>query len=482
MEPMDLDSDGDSSLRQNEISDMEIVSSSPVVDQNVKEISSFEKLECALSSILSFDKSPTKSSGPTQSSAMENSNMECPEHSSYPSTRNLNRGFGISEDDDYISQFSATQNRSDSNDGFRKRSKITLPNPTKISNQKKERNIAKSKARSLIVKNSDPNVPNSEPIKQSNCLTLFLKCCTFCIFSFFVVFCILLVFNYFQRQCNTGENFSKRVLEMDLDSNVFGQHIAVNIIPSKLETYLQKFHLIANPQLECKPLVLSFHGWTGVGKNYVSKIISVTLYHSNWNYFIIPYHFPHEAFQSLYRTQIKTWIVNNVTECNINVVVIDEMDKAYPEIVEGIADSIIALTKPCHKSVPTIFLLLSNSFAVDINREFLSFMRASHQNSREQFAFQDVHSISEENVDSWFTYLSHKNLIDAFVPFLPLEKKHVIQCIKRELVSKRFSTDSRSIDNILKELSFSVFGELELSNTGCKRVADKVDLIMLDDN
>ncbi len=54
-----------------------------------------------------------------------------------------------------------------------------------------------------------------------------------------------------------------------------------------------------------KALVLSFHGWTGVGKNFVSKIIAEHLYKNGMDskfvhFFASDLHFPHTSKISLY--------------------------------------------------------------------------------------------------------------------------------------------------------------------------------------
>lgn len=306
-----------------------------------------------------------------------------------------------------------------------------------------------------------------------------------------VLYCIAVIYTVFKEQkCKLSREFSKQVLEMDLDSNVFGQHLAARIIPDKIEGYFSKFHISSSepqsaellPEISplCKPLVLSFDGWTGVGKNYVSKFIIEAFRHSKVMNYIIPLNFPHKAFEDVYHLQIQQWILGNFTQCRVNFIVIDEMDKAFPGVTEGLAEAINALTQPCSTAVPVIFLLLSNTNANDINRAFLKFMLESATNKREQLSQDHFNSIFVSELNAWSSVLVKNHLIDAFVPFLPLEREHVIQCIRRDLVSKRFSTDLGTVNKILRELSFSSFGDIHLSQTGCKRVADKVDLVMFE--
>lgn len=59
-----------------------------------------------------------------------------------------------------------------------------------------------------------------------------------------------------------------------MDANFFGQHIASKLILSALKSNYQRS---SNNK---KPLVMSFHGWTGSGKNYVSDLIANHMFQS----------------------------------------------------------------------------------------------------------------------------------------------------------------------------------------------------------
>ncbi len=54
----------------------------------------------------------------------------------------------------------------------------------------------------------------------------------------------------------------------ELDRRLFGQHLVSKVVVRAVRGFL------SNAQAK-KPLALSLHGWTGTGKNFVSKIIAV---------------------------------------------------------------------------------------------------------------------------------------------------------------------------------------------------------------
>lgn len=83
----------------------------------------------------------------------------------------------------------------------------------------------------------------------------------------------------------------------------------------------------------------------------------------------------------------------------------------------------------------------------------------------------------------WHSELILKNLITAYVPFLPLERRHVKQCIRDGLVQKGYYKSDEEISEvtvqeIADELTYYPEGVFVFSTTGCKRIHEKIDFIM----
>ena len=88
-------------------------------------------------------------------------------------------------------------------------------------------------------------------------------------------------------------------LEHDLATLLHGQHLVSDTVIRSIRGHLRN----PNPS---KALVLSFHGWTGCGKNFVSKIIANNLFRLGMNsnfvhLYVSSYHFPHADSIELYR-------------------------------------------------------------------------------------------------------------------------------------------------------------------------------------
>lgn len=92
-------------------------------------------------------------------------------------------------------------------------------------------------------------------------------------------------------------------LKDDLDSKLFGQHIASRIILKAVSGFVSN----ENPK---KPLVLSLHGSTGTGKNYASQLIANNIYKEGMDskfvhVFTSELHFPHSSQLETYKVR---WI------------------------------------------------------------------------------------------------------------------------------------------------------------------------------
>lgn len=88
-------------------------------------------------------------------------------------------------------------------------------------------------------------------------------------------------------------------LSTDLQTKLHGQHLAQSVVLKAIQGFIN------NPESN-KPLTLSFHGWSGTGKNFVARIIADNLYRDGVKsecvrLFIAPFHFPHARLVDTYK-------------------------------------------------------------------------------------------------------------------------------------------------------------------------------------
>ncbi|XP_075434756.1 torsin-1B-like isoform X2 [Ascaphus truei] len=139
---------------------------------------------------------------------------------------------------------------------------------------------------------------------------------------------------YFRECCSEEGGVNSTALQLDFDHNVFGQHLAKQVILKGLTGFMKN----KNPK---KPLTLSFHGWTGTGKNYVSQIVARHIYKGGMDskfvhQFVATLHFPHAHQINNYKDQLQEWIRGNVTACERSIFIFDEVDKMHPDLIDAI--------------------------------------------------------------------------------------------------------------------------------------------------
>lgn len=88
-------------------------------------------------------------------------------------------------------------------------------------------------------------------------------------------------------------------LSRDLQQKLHGQHLAQAVVLKAVQGFIE------NPDSN-KPLTLSFHGWSGTGKNFVARIVADNLYRDGVKsecvrLFIAPFHFPHARLVDVYK-------------------------------------------------------------------------------------------------------------------------------------------------------------------------------------
>ncbi|KAL3879252.1 hypothetical protein ACJMK2_031557 [Sinanodonta woodiana] len=270
-------------------------------------------------------------------------------------------------------------------------------------------------------------------------------------------------------------------LTEQLNSKLYGQNLVVKSVVTHL-----KGHHKGN---SCKALVLSFHGWPGTGKNYVARIIAENMYKKGMSskyvkLISVTKEFPHED-----KDRLREMIESGVKQCEKTMFIFDEMDKMPPGLIDTIKpylDYYENLGGVDYRKA--IFLFLSNTGGVDIAEETLN--NWNEGKNREDIKLKDMEHIIQKpalNLKSglWHSELITKHMITAYIPFLPLERKHVKECIRDGLIAggyykKRSEIPEFKVSEILEELTFYPEGAGIFSATGCKRVVEKIDYVMLD--
>jgi len=283
--------------------------------------------------------------------------------------------------------------------------------------------------------------------------------------AFLMIAAAVFIGSYHSPAAHCVDNIDLKSLHRELKHRVHGQHIAVNIVVRRLEEFTA-----ASGK---RSLVMSFHGWTGIGKNFMSSIIAQHLPPTNVHKFIVPLHFARGTENDA--SLLSDWVISNVSSpsCGLHLFIIDEIDKAHGSLVQSLSESLVELSVRSDVSCRAIFLLLTNDGAGEINTAVAEMLMSG--SSREDLKLANlVPNLSSE----WYTEMASAKLIDQVVPFLPLERRHVAQCTEAELRLRQADITQQLVDDIVNSLSYFPADIPLFSSSGCRRITHLVDLFL----
>ncbi|CAG9822331.1 unnamed protein product [Phaedon cochleariae] len=235
-----------------------------------------------------------------------------------------------------------------------------------------------------------------------------------------------------------------------------------------------------------KALVMSFHGWTGSGKTYVSNLIAESMFERGtksqyFHHFHGRKQFTLENKETEYKEELLAWLRSNVTDCPKQLFVFDEIDKMPDRLLDSI--------KPMldHRALVdgadytrAVFVFISNAGSEVIVKHL---ERLLDEREREEVELRDFEGIIVDGAFNEKGGLHQSeaisdNLIDHYIPFLPLERRHIVNCTKDEFKRRKVLLKSPRDDHVVSEIVDSLHWDLgknkQFSKTGCKSIRDKV--------
>nr|CAB3255278.1 torsin-1A-like [Phallusia mammillata] len=270
----------------------------------------------------------------------------------------------------------------------------------------------------------------------------------------------------------------------DLNQNLHGQHLVTSTVYKAVKSHMRN-------KEPSKPLVMSFHGWTGGGKNFVARMIINNIYakgekSSFVHVFNAEVEFKHTRHLEQYKDNLQNWLHGNVSKCGRSIFVFDEMDHMPSGLIDAVKPYLgneAAIRGVDYRK--SIFIFLSNTGGQEIVAKCKSeWERGMKREGLRLSDMQDILEKSAYNQLSGFhrSGIIERNLIDHFVPFLPLERQHVRSCIEDEIKRRGINTESttmqENIEEILDQLLWLPEKSRLYSKSGCKRIANKVGLVL----
>ncbi|XP_075278676.1 torsin-3A [Opisthocomus hoazin] len=288
----------------------------------------------------------------------------------------------------------------------------------------------------------------------------------------------------FSKCCTTGDcRIVNNVtgLEADLHGQLHGQHLAKEIVVQAVRGFLQS----PRPQ---KALVLSFHGWSGTGKNFVARMLASHLYQDGpksqcVRVFISLFHFPHHKYVDSYEAQLKKQISETVQLCKQSLFIFDEAEKLHFSLLDALKPFMAHSADEGQADYRrSIFLFLSNLGGSAINEVALDFWRAgrAREEISMEFLEQRLRLELQEPAENGYarSHLLEENLIDFFVPFLPLEYHHVKLCARDAFLARGLPYTEAALDEVARMMVFVPKEEKLFSAQGCKSVSQRINYFL----
>ncbi|XP_077986667.1 uncharacterized protein LOC144441029 [Glandiceps talaboti] len=287
-------------------------------------------------------------------------------------------------------------------------------------------------------------------------------------------------------------NINTTELDKVLQKSVFGQHIVNELLSNVITNY-------AVDDTNVNPLVLAFHGGVGTGKTMVTEILSDHLFKKQklercMHRFVSSLDFPHDDKVAEYKTVIVK-VINSTTRygCKVRFLVFDEIDSIPLSLLPVLID-VFKGNSSVIENGKVIYILESNLFGKEIIE--LMVQRYFQGKSFDSVTLDEIkgylyHTAFRETVvqgsdtndfdhmNGYLIYTVLKSTIDFMVPFLPLTKHHVKQCIEKDLRQKGYQASKEIVDRVTDQLQYFPLKLQWFSVNGCKGVSSYVDLMKI---
>ncbi|KAJ8386049.1 hypothetical protein AAFF_G00177380 [Aldrovandia affinis] len=282
----------------------------------------------------------------------------------------------------------------------------------------------------------------------------------------------------FLQVYNAIENLDDHVLKYDLEGlektlkrEVFGQGEANKELLERLSDYLSTY-------VHNKPLVLSLHGPCGVGKSHMGRILarhfrSVVSEPLVMQYFVL-HHCPLEENAANCAWDLASRISEIIAlaeeEEKIPVLIFDEVEFMHRPLL----DTLHGLFRPNRSSeyLNAIYLLISNLGQGEITK-FVLQNSSSEASMARAWLSRDLGPLLRNTLEKHHPLWAETDI----VPLTLLDKSHVMDCFLDEMTREGFYPDHAHIERLAGEISYYAVGQRQFSQTGCKQVVAKVNLL-----
>ncbi|EDW06153.2 torsin-like protein [Drosophila mojavensis] len=272
-------------------------------------------------------------------------------------------------------------------------------------------------------------------------------------------------------------------LKQSLSRTLYGQHIVQQYVVSALSGHLQS----TNPSR--KPLVMSFHGTPGTGKSFVADKIAEALYLEGTkskyvHKFLGRADFAHPGRLNEYKERINNEVRQSIKQCPRSLFIFDEVDKMPIGVFDTLTSFIdYAANKGDADYTKAIFIFLSNTAGIEISDHLVRLMKSGKRREDTKLSdFEKMLELSAYNMEGGLkkTNMIEAHVIDHYVPFLALEKAHIIQCVEAEFQRHRYKPTLKDIQLVVNNAVTYDPKHSMFVTSGCKTIEKKVAIVVYD--
>lgn len=225
---------------------------------------------------------------------------------------------------------------------------------------------------------------------------------------------------------------STRDLQDTLKSKLFGQHMIVEKLPTLIDDHLVN-------EYPKKPLVLSFQGGAGTGKTHAIEMVAKYLYDKgNFSTYFHRKTFGRDYLNehkvATYKKEMEAFMDEKATLCDTSLFIFELSSDTLPQVVN--------ILKPYLHGKGTKENRKIIIFHSSVGSGALAKRLSEHLQSGKKR--KDIQSNNlEDNLRNGCKRSSLSSvchLVDSFLPFLPLESRHVRQCVLEHLCQREPTT------------------------------------------
>ncbi|XP_022060880.1 torsin-4A [Acanthochromis polyacanthus] len=298
-------------------------------------------------------------------------------------------------------------------------------------------------------------------------------------------YCLYLLFGIvFVQVYNAIENLDDHVLRYDLEGlektlrrEVFGQQGAVEGLLCHLKDYLSTY-------VHNKPLVVSLHGPSGVGKSHLGRLLAGHFRSVVGEALVLQYYVLHHCPQEADALQCGRDLTNLISaiveraeeEEKIPLFIFDEAEHMHSDILDALWQ--LVTSKRSNEYLNAIYLFLSNLGHAHITKHVLhnssSISMGMTASGRHSNLVKELTPILRSTLEKLHPLWAEVDILALGL----LEKGHVMECFLDEMAREGFYPDRTNIERLAGEIEYyPAVGGREYSQTGCKQVVAKVNLL-----